>query len=128
MRWPFGPPHLTLKPSKKQTKKTKNKKKTNKKTQKYKKQKLSVINQFFGGGGVQKLPFLTAWPRKRAPSKHYKNRGFSLFFEKIMRHETAIFGPKKSQIQKFQLSFFACFFNNNKETPKLAETPIVIVF
>ena len=27
-----------------------------------------------------------------------------------MRHETAIFGPKKTQIQKFQLSFFLAFF------------------
>ena len=28
-----------------------------------------------------------------------------------MRHETAIFGPKKTQIQKFQLSFlFVTFF------------------
>ena len=33
MRWPFGPPHLTLKPSKKQKqKKAKTQKKTNKKT------------------------------------------------------------------------------------------------
>ena len=34
MRWPFGPPHLTLKPSKKnRNKKNKNQKKTNKKKQ-----------------------------------------------------------------------------------------------
>ena len=40
-----------------------------------------------------------------------------------MRHETAIFGQKnKSEIQKFQLSFFA--FQQQK-TPKLAETPIL---
>ena len=31
VRWPFGPPHLTLKPSKKNTKKTKKTKKTRKK-------------------------------------------------------------------------------------------------
>ena len=67
MRWPFGPPHLTLKPSKKnQKKKQKNKKlqknkpkkqkkeTKSKKTQKYQKKKksFSVISQnvlFFGG-------------------------------------------------------------------------------
>ena len=38
MRWPFGPPHLTLKPSKKNKtkKKTKKKKKNKKKTMKEK--------------------------------------------------------------------------------------------
>ena len=37
MRWPFGPPHLTLKPSKKKQKQKKNKKKQNKKNNKKKK-------------------------------------------------------------------------------------------
>ena len=27
--------------------------------------------------GVQNFPFLTTWPKKRAPKKQYKNRGFS---------------------------------------------------
>ena len=27
--------------------------------------------------GFQNFPFLTTWPKKRAPKKHYKNRGFS---------------------------------------------------
>ena len=65
MRWPFGPPHLTLKPSKKnqkrnkKTKKYKKKqtKKTKKKKQKVKKHKntkkrafqLSIKMFFFGG-------------------------------------------------------------------------------
>ena len=43
MRWPFGPPHLTLKPSKKnktkKTKKKQNKKKTKKKQKKRKTKK-----------------------------------------------------------------------------------------
>ena len=38
MRWPFGPPHLTLKPSQK-NKETKNKEKKSKKKQKGKKTK-----------------------------------------------------------------------------------------
>ena len=60
MRWPFGPPHLTLKPSKKntktkkqtkqqkKTKKRKNKKKKpQKKTAKIPKNSFSVISQMF---------------------------------------------------------------------------------
>ena len=35
------------------------------------------MNQSIFGGGVKKFPFLTTRPRKRAPPKHYKNRGFS---------------------------------------------------
>ena len=121
MRWPFGPPHLTLKPSKKNTKKNKNPQKTkeNKKKKKQKTQKypqkigfqLSVKIFFFGGGGVQKLPFLTTWPRKRAPKKHYKNRGFSkAFLEKQLCVTKRPLLDKKTQIQKFQLSFFFCLF------------------
>ena len=58
MRWPFGPPHLTLKPSKKnrtKTKKTKKEKKARKKKPKRKTAKipkiafqLSVKFSFFG--------------------------------------------------------------------------------
>ena len=40
MRWPFGPPHLTLKPSKKKTKKTKKQKKTKQKQKKTNKEGL----------------------------------------------------------------------------------------
>ena len=44
MRWPFGPPHLTLKPSKKnKTQKTKNKKKQNKKKHKRTKTKKEKV-------------------------------------------------------------------------------------
>ena len=135
MRWPFGPPHLTLKPSKKnkkwhkkQTKKKKQKTKKSKKTQKYQKKSFSVINQnfFFSWGGVQKLPFLTTWPRKRAPPKHYKNRAFSLFFlKKVMRHETAIFGQKNPNPEIPVIIFFCLFLFQQQKTPKLAETPIL---
>ena len=46
-----------------------------------------------------------------------------------MRHETAIFG-QKTQIQKFQLSFFFLpfFLFQKQKTQKSAETPIFIVF
>ena len=102
MRWPFGPPHMTLKPSKKHKKNKTNKtnKKTNKekkrkkkkkkkarKHKKYSKMSFSVISENFllFWVGVQNFPFLTTWPKKRAPKKHYKNRGFrAFFFEKQM--------------------------------------------
>ena len=146
MRWPFGPPHLTLKPSKKtkhkKTKKTKqkttqkNQKKQNKqrKSKKHKNTKKrafqSSVKIFFFWHGIQKLPFLTPWPRKRAPQKHYKNRGFSLFLlERSYASRNGHFWTKKTQIQKFQLSFFLAFFLFQKQkTQKSVETPIFIVF
>ena len=144
MRWPFGPPHLTLKPSKKnkkqrkQTKtknkktnqKSKKKKRKSKKTQKYQKELFRYQSKFsIFCGGVQKLPFLTTWPRKCAPPKHYKNWGFSLFFEISYASRNGHFWTKKAQIQKVQLSFFLPFLLfQQQKTPKLAETPIFIVF
>ena len=60
----------------------------------------SVISQtfLFLFGGVQTFPFLTTWPKERAPPKHYRSRGFNKpIFEKKtdMRHEAAIFGQRK---------------------------------
>ena len=67
VRWPFGPPHLTLKPPKKKTEKKKKRKKIPKMS-------FSVISQNFLCFllGVRNFPFLTTWPKKRAPQKHYK--------------------------------------------------------
>ena len=112
MRWPFGPPHLTLKPSqKKQTEtkqKTKQKTKQNKKTQKKQKRKtkkekvkntkipkkelFSYQSKFLFLRGCPKIAFFDTLAQKTRTQKHYKNRGFSLFLKKVMRHETAIFG------------------------------------
>ena len=50
------------------------------------------------------------------------------FFEKIMRHETAIFGPKNPNPEIPVIIFFAFFLFQQQKTPKLAETPIFIVF
>ena len=113
MRWPFGPPHLPLKPSKKNKKKNNKKQKKNlNKTKKNIKKwlfQLSVKNSYFLVG-VQKFPFLTTWPRKRAPPKHYKNRGFSTpIFEKQLCVTKRPFLDKKNKIHKFQLSFFLPF-------------------
>ena len=73
MRWSFGPPHLTLKPSKKK-KKPKNKKRRKKeknwKNTKNKKKAFQLsVNLFLFLVGVQNFPFLTPWPKKRAPKK-----------------------------------------------------------
>ena len=70
--------------------------------------------------GVQNFPFLTTWPKKRAPKKHYKNGGFSnpFFGEQFCVTKRPCL-DKKSQIQKFQLPFFAFFFScNNKKHKK----------
>ena len=91
----------------------------------------SVVCQFFIFlVGVQSFPLLTTWPKKRAPKKQYKNRGFSkAFFEKQMCFTKRPFLGKK-QIQKFQLSFLFCFFLllQHQQAQKYAETPIFIVF
>ena len=89
MRWPFGPPHMTLKPSKKTQKKNnktpkkkeKKKQKKTRKNKKYSKMSFSVISENFllFWLGVQNFPFLTTWPKKRAHKKHYKNSGFRAF-------------------------------------------------
>ena len=130
MRWPFGPPHLTLKPSKKnktkktekktkqkttqkKTKKRKNQERKKKKTQKYQKKSFSVISQnfLFFWQGIQKLPFFDTLAQKTRTQKHYKNRGFSLFFlERSYASRNGHFWTKKTQIQKFQLSFFFWLF------------------
>ena len=45
-----------------------------------------------------------------------------------MRHETAIFGPKKPKFINFSYSFFPVFFPFNNKNTKIAETPIFVVF
>ena len=61
-------------------------------------------------GWVSKISFLTTWPKKRAPPKHYKIGVSAIFWwgEKHTRHETAIL-DQKTKIQKFQLLFARVF-------------------
>ena len=134
MRWPFGPPHLTLKPSKKdktqkKTKKNKTKNNTKKpkknqnkerkrKNTKIPKKSFSVISQIFLSfwQGIQELPFLTPWPRKRAPKNTMKIWVSAYFFWKeVMRHETAIFGQKKPNSEIPVIIFFLPFFLFQKQ-------------
>ena len=86
MRWPFGPPHLTLKPSNKKhqkNKKKKNKTKPNKKTKKKKKkeapkkkqqkhQKIAFqlsVKFFLFLGGFSKFPFFDTLAQKARTQK-----------------------------------------------------------
>ena len=100
MRWPFGPPHLTLKPSHQKIKRTaqktnteglgpsevarkqKDKKNTHTHTQKDPKKnfQLSANLQFFGG--CPKFPFFYNYSKKARPPKHCKNRGSARHFLK----------------------------------------------
>ena len=134
MRWPFGPPHLSLKPSKKnkKTKKTKEIKKNKKQKKQTKKQKtpkphkntkkkeLFSYQSFFSFFlvGVQNFPFLTTWPKSAHPKNTIKiGVSATHFVEKSSESRNGHFWTKKSQIQKFQLSFFFAFFfsYNNKK-------------
>ena len=132
MRWPFGPPHLTLKPSKKnKTKKNKKKQKTTqkkqkqekprkkkKKTQKYQKKSFSVISQnfLFFWPGIQKLPFFDTLAQKTRTQKHYKNRGFSLFFfgKKLCVTKRPFLDKKNPNSEIPVIIFFLAFFSLSK--------------
>ena len=176
MRWPFGPPHLTLKPSKKNkkkqnkeqktkkkrnkeglgpsevalwatspTKNTKkkkkktNKKKPNKKTKKKKKrspkkkqqkyQKVAFqlsVKFFLFWVAFQNFPFLTPWPRKRAPKKHYKNRGFRAFFfgKQMCVTKRPFLDQKKPKFINFSYHFFLpIFFLSKTKNTKICWNP-----
>ena len=125
------PPHLTLKPSKKQKSKTtkrKNKRKNEKKTKNTKIQKktfqLSV--NFFFFRWVSKISLLlTTWSKNAHPKNTIKiGVSATHFLKNSFVSRNGHFWIKKSQIQKFQLSFyFFCLFSSpsTTETPKLAE-------
>ena len=146
MRWPFGPPHLTLKPSKKKTQKQKKKQRKQKKKQKTRKKRSQkknsknypeisflVISQIFLCFWVafQNFLFLTPWPRKRAPKKHYKNKGFrAFFFEKLLCVTKRPFLDQKNpKFINFSHHFFWPISSlSTTKKPRIAETPIFIVF
>ena len=110
-------------------------KKTTKQLNKQKNKKISQNELFSYQSNVfwwvsKNSHFLTTWPRKRAPPKHYKNWGFSTpIFEKQLCVTQRPFFGQKNQIQKFQVSFFLpIFFSSTTKTQQFAETPISIVF
>ena len=148
MRWPFGPPHLTLKPSKtnntkktkkKQNKKTtkKNKKKKNqeRKSKKHKNTKkrafqLSVKIFFLFDRVSKNCLFLTPWPRKRAPKNTIKIGVSACFFGKKLCVTKRPFLDKRNPNSEIPviIFFLAFFLFQKQETQKSAETPIFIVF
>ena len=116
MRWPFGPPHLSLKPSKKtknqkkQKNKTREKKQEKKKKKKYPKMSFQCQPKFLRCGGGPKFPFLDNLAKKRGPKKHYKHRvSASIFWKTDVRHETAIFGPHKTKTRNSSYHFWGLF-------------------
>ena len=119
MRWPFGPPHLTLKPSKKKTQKQKKKqkKRSHQKKAKIPKNSFSIISQIFPFFLVafQIFPFFTPCPKKRAPKNTIKIGFQALFFESRCASRNGHFWTKKTKIHKFQLSFF-CLFSSLSTT------------
>ena len=148
MRWPFGPPHLTLKPSKKKHKNTKTKKETKKtkektkkqekkeakkKQQKYPKISFSVISQIFlFFGWLFKISLFWHLGPESAHPKNTIKIGVSgpFFLKSCCASRNGHFWTKKPKIYKFQLSFFFGLFSSLSTTknPKIAETPIFIVF
>ena len=113
MRWPFGPPHLTLKQNKKTSKKTTKKKIKNKK-QKHtnipQKEFFSCQSNFTFSVGVQNFPFLTTWPKTRAPPKNYKHRGFrEQIFEKQLCVTKLPFLDPKNPNPEIPVIFFCPF-------------------
>ena len=128
MRWPFGPPHLTLKLSNKKRQEKKNKqkkqKKKKKRSQKKKQQKhqkiafqLSVKFFLFLGGFLKISLFWHLGPESAHPKNTIKIGVSGPFFlESRCASRNGHFWTKKPKIYKFQLSFFFCLFSSLSKT------------
>ena len=79
---------------------------------------------FFFLGGCPKFPFLTTWPKKRAPKKHYQQ---GIFWKRDMRHETATFGQKTNP-EIPVIIFFGLFLLFQQQNIKISWNRIIIVF
>ena len=91
----------------------------------------SVISQnFLFLGGFPKFPFLTTWPTKRAPPKHYKNRGFGkFFFGKTYASRKPFLDQKKPKSRIPVINFRGPLsLSTTKKHKNIAETPVFIVF
>ena len=134
MRWPLGPPHMTLKPSKKNTKKTTKPKKTKKKEKKQEKTRdtqkwafqLSVKISFFFGWVSNIALFRHLGPKSAHPKNTIKI-GVSGPF--VLRSRCASrnghFWTKKP---KFINSNYHFLLLQQQKTHKIAETPILLCF
>ena len=127
MRWPFGPPHMTLKPSKRNTKKQQNKKKQKKDKKREKKQEKTKNTQkwafqlsvkiFLFFGWVSKISLFWQLGPKSAHPKNTIKIGVSanFFLENTYASRNGHFWTKKTQIHKFQIIFF-CLFSSLSTT------------
>ena len=118
----FGPPHLTLKPSKKNNPPPKKK---NKQNTKIPKKSFSVISQFFFLVGVQNfLSYNLA--KKTALKKHYKI-GVSArhFLKKRYASRNGHFWNKKSKSRNTSYHCFAYFFFFNNKNMNISWTPFL---
>ena len=131
MRWPFGPPHLTLKPSKKTEKTNQNKKKNKKqKNTKIPKMSFPVISQvFLCFWWVSKISLFWQLGPKSAHPKNTIKIQQSIFEEQMCVTKRPFLDKKKPQFRNSSYQFvFASFFLATTKNPKIAETPIFIVF
>ena len=109
-------------PDPKTKKKQKNKKIENPKNSKHTKKRVFQLSvNFFLGGFF----FLTPWPQKRSPPKHYKNRGSRPFLwgKADVRHKTAIFGQKPKFINFIYHFLLPIFFSFNNKKTQICRNP-----
>ena len=125
MRWPFGPPHLTLNPPKKTKtqKKQKNKKQEKKKPpknqQKYQKIAFQLSVKFFHFSWSL-FKFSLFWhlaPKSAHPKNTIKIGVSGPFFEKQMCVTKRPFLDQKNQNSWISVHFFAYFFSFNNTKP-----------
>ena len=103
------------------------KKEKKQKDTKIQKRAFQLSVNFLVFGGCPTFPFLTTWPKKRAPKKHSKNRGISkAFFEQQMcvtKRQLLDQKNPRPEIPAFIL--LGLFSLSTRRTQKLAETPIL---
>ena len=132
MRWPFGPPHMTLKPSKKkhkkqQKKKNKKRKKKQEKPKNTKKWAFQLsVKIFFFFGWVSKISLYWQLGPKSAHPKNTIKIGVSgpLFLENRCASRNGHFWTKKPKFINSSYHFFLpVFFSFNNRKHKNCWNP-----
>ena len=130
------PPHLTLKPSQKNTKTKKETKKTKEKQKKKQEKKEAKktakntqnlafqlsVKYFLFLGGFSNFPFWYLGPENAHPKNTIKIGFQGLFFGKQCASRNGHFWTKKPKFIKFQLSFFFAYLLFQQQNPRNAET------
>ena len=139
MRWPEGPPHMTLKPSKKNKKKQQNQKKKKKKKNKKKNKKKPKIlkNELFSYqwkfsfffGWMSKISLFLQLGPKSAHTKNTIKIGVSgpLFLESSCVSRNGRFWTKKPKFINSSYHFFLpVFFSFNNTKHKKVLKPLFL--